>query len=125
MNPYVVLLKPIRGPDVGGVKVSIVRQFTRSRIARIERLPGLVLWRPVALEQLASPLGEGHQHGAPVLVAVERSYGPNQLRGPQPVKVAVPQISRAPAILEQFVHGNDAESADCGQSPHLGAAQVE
>src|SRR3954462_13994121 len=73
INPYVVLLKPICSPDVGGVKLSVVRQFPRTRISRIERLPRLVFWCPVTLEQLASALGEGHQHRAPVLVAVKWS----------------------------------------------------
>src|SRR5438876_974633 len=115
MNPYVVLLKPVRSPDVCGIQLSVMRQFTRTRVSRIERLPGLV-FRSMALEQLASALGEGHQHRAPVLVAVERSHRPDQISGPQPVEVAVPQVSRAPAIVEQFVHGNDAEGTDRGQS---------
>ena len=37
----------------------------------------------------------------------------------------MPQISRAPAIIEEFVHRDDAESADRGQSPHFGSAQFE
>src|SRR3954468_13732738 len=125
INPYVVLLKPVCGPDVGGVKLSVVRQFPRTRISRIERLPRLVFWCAVTLEQVASPVGEGHQHRAPVLVTVERSNGPNQLRGPKPVEVAVPQIARAPPVVEQFVDRNDAEGADRGQSPHVGSAQLE
>src|SRR4029077_13477641 len=125
MNPYVVFLKPICSPDVGRVKLSVVRQLPRTHISRIERLPRLVFWCPVTLEQVASAVGEGHQHRAPVLVSVERSNGPNQLRGPEPIKVAVPQIARAPAIVEQLVHGNDAEGADRRQSPHFGPAQLE
>ena len=37
----------------------------------------------------------------------------------------MPQIARAPAVVEQFVNRNDAEGADRGQSPHLGSAQLE
>src|SRR4029077_5890201 len=79
----------------------------------------------LTLEQRASAVGEGHQHRAPVLVAVEWSNGPNQLRGPQSVEVAVPQIARAPTVGEQFVNRNDAEGADRGQGPPLGSAQLE
>jgi hypothetical protein len=77
VNPYVVFLKPICSPDVGRVKLSVVRQLPRTHISRIECLPRLVFWCPVTLEQVASAVGEGHQHRALVLVAVERSNGPN------------------------------------------------
>jgi len=125
MNPYVVLLKPICSPEIRGIQLSVMREFTRTRVSRIERLPRLVFRCSMILEQLASSVGEGHQHRAPVLVTVERSNGPNQIRGPQPVEVAVPQVSRAPAIVKQFVHGNDAERTDRGQRPYLGPPQLE
>src|SRR5262249_38681536 len=93
MNPYVVLVEPLRSPDVSGVQLRVVRQLARTRVPGIERLFRLVFWCAVTLEQLASASREGDQHRLPILVAVERRDRPNQLGGPQPVEVAVPQVS--------------------------------
>jgi len=77
------------------------------------------------LEQLPSAVRERHQHRAPVFVAVERRYGSNQFGRLQPFEVAVPQVSRASAIVEEFVDGNHAKGADRRESPDLGAPQLE
>jgi len=77
------------------------------------------------LEQLPSAVRERHQHRAPVFVAVERRDGSNQFGRLKPFEVAMPQVSRASAIVEEFVHGDDPEGADRRESPNLGASQFE
>src|SRR6185503_10121229 len=77
------------------------------------------------LEQLPSAVSERHQHRAPVFVAVERRDGSNQFGRLQPFEVAMPQVSRATAIVEKFVHGDHSEGADRRESPNLGAPQLE
>ena len=37
----------------------------------------------------------------------------------------MPQVSRASAIVEEFVHGHYAKGADRRESPNLGAPQLE
>src|SRR5437764_5166825 len=77
------------------------------------------------LEQIPSAVRERHQHRAPVFVAVERRYGSNQFGRLQPFEVAMPQVSRASAIVEEFVDGNHAKGADRRESANLGASQLE
>ncbi|HEY7291666.1 MAG TPA: hypothetical protein VH583_17650 [Vicinamibacterales bacterium] len=44
LNPDVELLKPFGSPQIRGIELRIVRQFSRPHVAGIERLPGCVFW---------------------------------------------------------------------------------
>src|SRR3954465_11490730 len=79
----------------------------------------------MTLEQIASALRQRDQGGAPVFVAIKGRYRSDQFGCPKPLDVAVPQVSRPSAIIEELVHRDDAKSADRGQCSNLGATQFE
>jgi hypothetical protein len=75
----VVFLQPLHRSKVGRMQLCVVRQLTFSDVARIERLTGFLIGRPVTLQKLATSVCQRDQDGAAV-VPIERSDGANQIR---------------------------------------------
>src|SRR6185503_5303395 len=98
------------GLSISGVDLCIVREFPFANLARIERLPRLVLRSPMLFQQLPTAVGERHQ-GRTLAVAIERSHRSNQPCRSQALQVSATQIAITAAVVSQLIDRHHAESA--------------
>src|SRR5262245_14959201 len=60
LNTDVVFLKALGRSQICGMQLCVMRQLTGADVARIERLARLLFGRPMALQKLASTVGQRH-----------------------------------------------------------------
>src|SRR5262249_7677199 len=120
----VIFLEPVHGSKVGRMQLGIVRQLPLSDVARIKRLTGFLIGRPVTLQKLAASVSQRDQDRS-ALIAIERGDWTNQIGRTQAVEIAVPQVAGPSPIVEQFVDRDHTKRTDGGKRAHFRAAKLD
>jgi hypothetical protein len=112
----------LRGPQIGSIELRVVNQLALAGGPAMERLPWLVIWQSVRLQELPSPLRERYKIGSGL--PIDRCNMANQPFRAEVVKVAVPQVGSPVAMVPEIVDRDHSKCAHGSERPHFGAAQV-
>ena len=99
-----------------------MNEFTLTRESVMERLSWIVIWESMRFQKSSSALRERHEVGA--CFPIDGPDMANQPLGAEVIKVAVPQVGSAVAMVPEIVDRDDSECPHGCERAHLGATQV-